>query len=255
MMKDIPIKGFSIGKLGNSDTENEDAFNFIEAQFEKPEKLLQRLAIADGATMSSFAGKWAQLLVEAYIKEPFNSPEDLQHVIKSLSFQLSEYVESKKPMPWYAEEKARQGAFSTFLGLEFLESKENSDTYGKWQVIGIGDSCLFCIRDNNLLLTFPIKFSTDFNNRPNLVSSNLSCNQNLLETTFLESGNWKTGDIFILATDALAAFLLAENEKESFKWETLTNKKNDTEFKEWVENKRNSEEIKDDDVTYLIAWL
>ena len=52
-----------------------------------------------------------------------------------------------KPLPWYAEEKARAGAYAALVGLELRRD------CGTWSALGCGDSCFFQLRSEAVIET------------------------------------------------------------------------------------------------------
>ncbi len=107
------VKNFWVPKYGNTAEEYEDA----------SASSTYRFAVADGATESSFAERWAQGLVKAFTSTP------LDH-IRNPKVPLAEWLDPLQKewhksvpwdrLPWYADEKARTGAFAAFLGVEIL---------------------------------------------------------------------------------------------------------------------------------------
>ena len=70
-------------------------------------------------------------------------------------------------------------------------------------------------------MAFPLDESGQFNNTPSLICSNPANNEGLWELVCQLSGEFRPGDVVILASDALAAWLLQEHESEGKPWETL----------------------------------
>jgi len=146
----------AVAKRGNNQKDYEDAF---------APKLVGSLnqqhfsaAIADGATESSFAGEWAKMLVRNYVKAPDNKLGSFKSKIEFLAAKWHSCV-FRTPLPWFAEEKARLGAFAAFLGIEFKPELTLFSDRGFWSGLAIGDCCLFQFRDGNQLLSFPYSSS------------------------------------------------------------------------------------------------
>jgi len=150
---------------------------------------------------------------------------------------------SGKPLPWYAEEKARLGAFSSLLGLKLLKDGATL----KWFAVAAGDSCLFQLRGGRLVSAFPLKRSSDFTSRPMLLSSNGG------DTSSVRcSGRWKERDTFFLMTDALGCWFLRSVEASARPWETLLNLRGDEQaFAQLVQELRSAGQMRNDDVTLL----
>lgn len=255
-MNKYSITQLHLPKSGNNTKDYEDAYGYIKKDFAEIQRL--HAAIADGATESSFAVEWANMLVNCYVEEPFNDAIEFQTRIKSLSNDWHTTVFSR-PLPWYAEEKARMGAFSTFIGLKITFDDSPLANSGHWNAIAIGDSCLFQIRDNSLNSVFPLKQAEDFTNSPILISSNLEKNSQCWDNVLNQSGKWQEKDIFFIISDALAAWFLRQCELGNHPWDellVLSEKINcDTDFEHWIDKKRQTSQLKNDDVTCIIIKL
>lgn len=242
----MKYKCFHLPKSGNSEEEYEDAFS--KPHFKKHSSEF-KIAIADGATESSFSKEWAQILVNSFRRRSFEK----EHINKTIS-DLSKIWYKKvgsQPLEWYAIEKFEKGAFAAFLGLKVnLENLTCS-------ISAIGDCCIFVFRENELNLSFPVKSSEEFGSNPYLVSSNLKKNielQNYLMTTSIAL---KSGDTVILSSDAFSAWLLKEYEEKKNPLKTinslLTKKRYKKGFEKWINYLRVNKLIKNDDITVLIS--
>ncbi|MGH9553542.1 MAG: hypothetical protein ACRD3W_29440, partial [Terriglobales bacterium] len=141
-------------KEGNTNEEYEDAVYPSEAvTHDEIEQF--KCAVADGATETSFAGLWARLLVQGYATEQLD--------LAKLKEEWNEQTKGKD-LAWYAEEKLESGAFAALVGLIVTNEKH-------WEAEAVGDSCLIHTRGKELLLSFPLKKSDEFNNSPALLSS------------------------------------------------------------------------------------
>lgn len=179
-------------KEGNTEEEYEDAVCPCDPV---DQELAQfRCAVADGATETSFAGLWARLLVEGYAGELF----DLARLRQDWTDQVSE-----KKLPWYAEQKVISGAFAALVGLTVTDEQ-------RWRAEAIGDSCLMHARDGRLLLSFPLTRSEEFTNSPYLLSTHGTESGGTLPEQ--KDGDWQTGDLFLLMTDAIAHWTLKREE-------------------------------------------
>jgi hypothetical protein len=178
---------FTLPKEGHSPEEYEDAFAGKGGRF----------ALADGASESSFACEWANLLVEGFVAsgESVIAPSWLNPLRQRWAAQVDGLE-----LEWYGEEKRRLGAFATFLGL--IVKKPRQAKEGQWKALAVGDSCLFQVRQDRLLRAFPVRRSGDFGNRPPLLGSR--CPAGRQAQAQVRFGKWERGDRFFLMTDALA---------------------------------------------------
>lgn len=241
---------FWVSKAGNSVDEYEDAF-WPRHRVDRSTEGFS-CAVADGATETSFSGIWANILVRAYCKSQLTKSTLLKSLPK-LQRTWREQI-GTKPLPWYAEEKLRSGAFSSILGLTLTNSILEDGSLAKWEAMAIGDSCLFQVRSGCLITAFPLEHSREFNSRPSLLSSNPQYNDSLARIIHRKKGNWEPGDEFYLMTDALACWFLHAVEQHEDWWRLVCNLGTPDQvapFTEWVAELRRTGLIRNDDVTLL----
>lgn len=241
-IRPVHWQALSLPKRGHSAEEYEDAFAGNAA--------LGRFAIADGATESSFAGLWARLLVNRFLRQPVGLKQPWADWLPPLQQRWNREVRSQ-PLPWYAEEKVDQGAYATFLGL-VLQGE-------RWQAVAVGDSCLFHVREGQLLQAFPVSRSEEFGNTPALVGSRATTPEMVQRRAVRAEGDWQVGDWLLLMTDALAQWFLAEGEADRRPWEAvrqlLTGSAGPADMSAWVEPLRQQGALRNDDVTFLALSL
>ncbi len=254
-MVEASVQVFSLPKHGNTVDEYEDAYAYSTHRF----------GIADGATESSFSELWAQGLVKEFIGTPPKhirvNPVPLEEWLGPLQKEWHKKVPWDR-LPWYAEEKARNGAFSTFLGVEITPAPTKFKLLDlfrtrkgiRWHALAVGDSCFFHVRENGLAKSFPLEKSEQFNSRPLLISSNPKRNGAVWKSIQTCEGDCKPNDLFILATDALSAWFLKEVEAGKKPWTTLTQIKTQNEFVEFVECQRKNGMRNDDTTLVLCHW-
>src|SRR5207247_7390276 len=111
-----------------------------------------------------------------------------------------------RPLPWFATEKAEQGAFAAFLGVE-IDAHKN-----RWTALAVGDCCLMQVDDvgkgMRALETFPLQRSSQFTMSPYLIGSR-SDGESLQDRIQVSKGSLRDGDILLRATEAMAAWLLS----------------------------------------------
>jgi hypothetical protein len=157
-----------------------------------------------------------------------------------------------KPLPWYAEEKLRSGAFSSLLGITLTESADGGDV--RWSALAVGDSCLFVVREGSLITSFPIQSSEDFDRSPFLISSVRTQDGALEAMLRCDEGPLRPGDDLYLLTDALACWFLASYEEGGEPWLTLQGAGGPSaqeDFACWVADERFQHRLRNDDVTVL----
>jgi hypothetical protein len=231
-------------KLGNSVEENED--NILKPSKQEAESdIILKFAISDGATESSFSKEWSDLLVSSYKDKSFDE-DHLAETVRVLSETWHAMTTTKEP-PWYAEQKAEQGAFATFLGLT-INRVERS-----FEAMAIGDCTLFHVREDELRLTFPVTTLEEFGNTPNLIASNSKYQVEFGKCVLYKKDLFNANDLIVLSTDALAAWIWKQNNKGEKPWNILIKLvDNKMEFENWLNDQRQLNEIKNDDVSLLI---
>lgn|SRR5262245_13146707 len=220
-------------KAGNAAQEYEDAYAVEAAAL--------RFAVADGASETSFAKQWAELLVDRFVHEP-PAPEGLREWVAPMQ---AAWAGSNKPKAtaWYAEEKARDGAFSSLLGVTLDQNR--------WRALAIGDSCLFLVRSGRLKRAFPLELAEQFNNRPVLLSSVSRANQRVWDEVRVGEGDLVEKDQLLLMTDALAQWFLLEAELGRRPWAALARAKTQEEFGSLVDMLRSGGALRNDDTTMV----
>jgi hypothetical protein len=244
----------ALHKAGNAATEYEDAYDFGWSPATSAPVF--RCAVADGATEASFSALWATKLVRAYCNGTLSPAASLSAALEGLQQEWLAQVGSAPDVQWYVEEKLRHGAFSSLVGLtlERAAGRDDGSGGGAWQAVAVGDSCLFHLRDDELLVRFPLARAEEFNNRPFLLSSNPAGNGALVENTSTFLGEWRAGDIFYLMTDALAHWFLQEYERGERPWRTLASMEDDGReeaFADFISARRTAQTLRNDDVTML----
>lgn len=197
MLTHVDVSNFVLPKAGLSSSECEDALAI--------RRDLLRFCIADGATEGFDSRRWAKLLTKHWVaSHRLLTREELDLWMKGLGERLQRRW-SKQALPWYAEEKARNGAFAAFVGLAFLGSVDGGL---QWQVVALGDSCLIQKRGARIITALPLSDPNDFGNRPILVPSNTGAQEKAIENVIVDRGMAEPGDVFLLLTDAIAAWYL-----------------------------------------------
>ncbi|MBO3750421.1 protein phosphatase 2C domain-containing protein [Streptosporangiaceae bacterium NEAU-GS5] len=250
---------FSVAKRGNSATENMDAC--WPAETTRLHGPTVRLAMADGATEHFLSKRWAAELVRVMARSPRRTVTTNQWFASALSAACASWLpalrkfhhdreQQGRPLRWYEISKLWEGAAATILAVFFQDDDEHGGT-GTWHAAAIGDTNLFWATAGGMT-TFPIEHSEDFNDTPPLVTSVGMTEATLRPRVRLVSGTWVAGQRFVLATDALAKWILGRMECGADPWEQVNAALADpSAFMEWVGNKRELREMHNDDVTLL----
>jgi hypothetical protein len=196
-------------------------------------------AIADGATESAFARRWAQLLVRGCVEAQVASAAELKGQLPAWQTAWHEAVAARTTeAPWYAAAKAEEGAYAALLTLTAMAD-------GRWRAVAVGDCCLLHLRDDALHAAWPLDVPSQFTHRPDLLASRSDAP---LPPMLERTGNWQPGDVLVLATDALAAWLLAADPARALDWTKAA-------FLDAVTKARDDGTLRNDDVTALILCL
>jgi hypothetical protein len=248
----LSITTFHMQKSGNAPEEYEDSYNYSTEK--------RKIAVADGATESCFSKLWADLLTQSFVgsKKSLFSLTDLTEE-KAREFLEPILVGAQKEwnaridwkgLSWSVEEKTREGAFATFIGLE-LDGDEGKDQY-RWRVIAIGDCCLFYLDANSRIIeSFPLTSSAQFGNTPAMLSSRHLSNIYVDRTVCAQEGKAEAGHKLILTTDAVAKWILQETEACKNGWTDIILRENEDRtrlFEDLIE----SGKMRNDDITILI---
>lgn len=243
----LNVKSFSMQKLGNEPHENEDAFHY---DLEKG-----RFAIADGATECCFSKLWATLLARNFVESDlslfslkrFVKSEVTKALLSFLSALQKAWIDKIDWMSleWNVLEKAKKGAFASFLGLEIV--KEEKDCY-KWRAISVGDCCLLHFKSQRLVESFPLKNNLEFGNKPQMLPS--IALPNICFEVRCKRGRVRRGENIILATDAVAEWILRESGRLPLCKTLLSLEEEQLRdfFKRLIEDGR----MRNDDITFII---
>ena len=246
--------GLSLQKAGNSPDEYEDAFRVVY-----PQKIgasgrgLARIAVSDGASESAFAREWANTLADGFVTVPPGLCGLTEDSLKAWLLPAQDIWHAAVPwdrLPWHGEAKTRDGAFATLLGLTIGTAPDDRSRLS-WQALAVGDSCLFVVRDDRLWLSFPLDDASQFDNSPALICSNPDNAGELWAGVSLHSGDCVAGDLFILASDALARWFLARSATGERPWESLEALDSSC-WDAWIEEQRQDGLLRNDDTTLVI---
>ena len=238
----LSVAHFLLPKAGLLPSECEDAIALSHRQ--------GRFCVADGATEAYDSRRWAKLLTRYWAaSDHLLTNEEFEPWLSRLGSHL-ERRWSRKTLPWYAEEKARGGAFAAFVGLAFIPSENHL----VWQAVALGDSCLIQIRDGSIVTALPISEPEAFGYHPALLPSNQQRLQGIGDQVTVASGDATPRDTFVLLTDAIAAWYLrtaAENPLRVDELSRLLDASDTRGFERFVERERADKSLRNDDIAVL----
>lgn len=236
---------FMMPKSGNELSECEDA---IGVNVDR-----RRFAVSDGATEAFDSGNWARRLAHHWVSV------DACLTRAEFSKWLCEEGESLHrswsglELPWYSQEKAREGSFAAFVGVQIDDAKN------RWNAIALGDCCLVHTRDGKALKSLPISASSGFGSAPVLAASHGGTQLMAADRVSIDSGTTKRGDVILLLSDAVASWYL--NLLETGKSDTesdfrmLLTTGNREHLVRLFESQRSAGKIKDDDLAAILIGI
>jgi hypothetical protein len=240
----------AVGKPGNTPDECEDVFVVFDD--------LERVALSDGATESSYSGVWARILASAFgafdlFADDFGGEARRWFVRCQQEWAIWERQVLDRPLQWFARAKLTQGAAATFLG---FASTTNS-TVGAdlaFKVVACGDTCLFLVRrgagTSRLAMAFPVVAGDEFTMMPSLLSTSMSP-ERVSSALRICSGSAAAGDAIYMATDALAQWVFAELECGRQPWRALDAIATDEDLARLVADELAAGRIREDDVALI----
>ena len=206
----------------------------------------RRFAIADGATEAYDSGRWAALLTRAWTRTPVTPGEDVADALARIGEALHRSW-LRRPLPWYADEKARKGSFATLLGFQLCG-------WSGWYAVAVGDSCLFQERAGELRTAFPLSDPEDFGHRPPLIPSLPGSHRGWPRGIRVTTGSAAPGDVFWLMSDAIACWYLgtwARRQALRRELHCAMLAPDDRSFGALVARERRAGRLRDDDVAVL----
>jgi len=213
-------------------------------------------AIADGVSSAMFSGKWARLLVEAIVNGP-PDPAKREEFVQWLEPLRAEWERQidRPNLPFFQKMKLQDcgGGYSTVLWLETLppENGEHAPAAWRYRGVALGDCCLFHVRGGQIMATFPMQKSADFDLDPaSLGSVRHRQDRTLVFQTF--EAEYLPDDVLALATDALAAWIFRQVEAgKAVPWDEWAGM-SDEEFATWLREVRKALAIRFDDTTLIL---
>lgn len=228
------ITVFRAAKRGRSAGEYEDA-----AVASSPERFPLCVAVADGATESAFARRWARILAAGWVAQAPQDPAAFAQAVPAWQQAWQRDVsEDTHERPWYAAAKVEQGAFAAVLGLALQPA-------GAWYALGLGDCNLFHLRNDTVCTAWPLRDPDAFSHRPALLSSRSESSETV---PVAAQGAWTAGDTFLLASDAMAAWLLRVDPAAGRAFDAAS-------FEPRIRQARDDGTLRNDDVTLVRVTL
>ncbi len=237
----------SVPKVLDHPSDNEDSFAVAEDGL--------RAALSDGASDSFDSRKWSRLLATAFVRDPKADLTWVRCVVSSYQSELHGYLSEVKS--WAVHSAAERGSFASLLGLQRLPDNRGV------RVHAVGDSVavLIVVNDDGTasrIDSFPYTCSNEFNQRPELLSTQMAHNGFAERAGFPASHErcwvWDKQEslLIICMTDAVGEWAFRCEEDGRPVWQQLFNTKNEADFARLVSDARTAGEMRRDDSTLLV---
>jgi hypothetical protein len=235
-------------------------------------------AVADGVGESSFADEWAPHVVRHFVEDPLLTDDafEVERWVRITQREAREgdpegKYERMTPLETLsgiALQVARRGAAATLLGLviEALGGQGAPITTYSYRLIAVGDSNFFHWRPLDpesrkryeLKKTFPIENSASFGTLPDSINSRYFDRYNTTVLPFDAASDpeliLRDGDVLMLATDAVAQWILRANEDDfNPAWGLL--QQTEKGWSDFIEQMRERKRMVNDDATLLIIQI
>ena len=256
------VSKFWTSKAGTSALDYEDA-SAVEPAADTDGQFTGKhlsAAVADGASEAMLAQQWATTLVQSFVAAPpaTGMLDVLTGAVAGWENQLERYraerEHAEKPIEWWEEPGIERGSYATVVGARFTDSSKSRGQRGRFDAWALGDACLFQVRDDEVIVAFPIDDPATFGASPALVPSRPP-DMSMVEKHLVHlSGDWRAGDLLLMCTDALALWFLQQAADGGKPWHVLRDLGTDGgpgNFHTWVDERRASGELRNDDTTLL----
>jgi hypothetical protein len=228
-----PPKAFSVVKTEGY--RNEDAHSIF------PWKGVS--ALSDGASVSFDSAAWAKILVRRYRRNPQFDRDWLNGAITDFA-----KLYDRESLPWMQQASFDRGTFASLLGVSHIRA-------GAVNVLAVGDSIAVLCEGDQVVGSFPYTSPEQFEQRPQLLSTNAADNDFLDE---IEPRRWNLDEYdrpaLLCMTDALGQWVLAHRDEKPSPIATLRHIKSSTSFERFVPAERESGRLRRDDTTLLAYW-
>ncbi|WP_432057708.1 hypothetical protein [Streptomyces sp. bgisy022] len=213
-----------------------------------------RLVVADGGSGSADSGWWARQLTRDLCAAPGRAFADSRAFHDVVALAALRWPSRRRVVlgqggqsafqQWLTARRTEDGPSTALLGVRLLPPPGPAG--GMWQLVSVGDSCLFQVRADR-----PVESVARLPRVPHLVRVRGVVPAPGL---VLREGSWERGDVFYLMTDALARWWVRRIEDGGRPWATADELcAAPDRFADWVRDQRDRRALQDDDVTLLRA--
>ncbi len=244
---------FALEKQGSTALEWEDAAAFHDG--DPAAGVAPHYVVVDGATEAYDAIRWVEHLVGSFVAEPGPAltPDGLGAWFEQVQRLWVAQAPTRFATVIEQHKFDTEGSFATFLGcrLTGLDGPRP-----RWEAAALGDTVLFHVRAGRLLTHFPPIGVDEFGLSPDGIGTHPADLGAMVRGLDLAAGEVQAGDVLFIATDALAAWLLARAANdEATLWPVLVGLAHDATFAALVADQRAAGRLHNDDVTLLRVRL
>ena len=211
-------------------------------------------AMADGVASAIFSRLWARIVVEAAV-EGLPDPDNREALARWLSARRDEWSRQidVSRLAWFQKPKLREGAFSTLLYVRLVPPEEAQEGNRTWRLAGlaVGDTCLFYVREGEIVRKFPIQSAAELDRNPVVIGSIDLGRDDQVKFHRMEEP-CQPGDLVVLCTDALADWALRlEESGQRPPWQTYWDMPQPA-WEEEIKSLRSQREMRYDDTTLAL---
>jgi len=240
-------------KTDHNETTNEDVFLADTAK--------GIFVVADGVSTLFFSRLWADILVKHFLETPLmgNDPFEVEWWLRPAQERYREQAPDINTLHWSTRQKGREGSASTLASVRITHIDDAAAVPIVAELLSFGDSCIFIGNENTMQLSFPIENVSDFERAPICVPSLLAkFNRKFHRCLIKRDVPLQTGDIMILATDAVSKWILSKGANTyatvSQAFMAIASKTPDH-WRDFITQCRLNRQMVDDDSTALVVRL
>jgi len=206
-----------------------------------------RLVISDGASESFDSKTWARLLVSSFVQCPELNESWLANAISRFAARFD-----FANLSWSKQAAFTRGSFATLLAVDQSTGPDNVN------ITSVGDSLAVFLDSGELLQSFPYVQAEEFQQRPQLLSTNTISNTFVTSQDFLANHQktWslqgRSDPVILCMTDALGAWALRHSQNGNPRWQQLAQIRDVTELESLVIQERDAKTLRVDDTTLVL---